>query len=304
MDTVLITGSSTGLGLETALYLAEQGFRVYATMRDLGHRAELLDAAERRRVDLEVLPLDVTDSASIDQAVDRVVDETGGVFGLVNNAGIGLRGCFEDLSEAEVRQVFEANVFGTMAVTRRVLPAMRAAGRGRVVTITSVGGRIATFGLSAYCSTKFAQEGFAESLALELAPFGLHSILVEPGMIKTSRWTVNRGTAAHALDSESPYSEMFRRHEAISDRFVDSRRTRPVDVAKAVHRALTAKRPRLRYVVGRPAAAALSLRRHLPGELFERLYFGSLLRQIAREPEEQVRLEPGPLPQDDMNLYV
>jgi NAD(P)-dependent dehydrogenase (short-subunit alcohol dehydrogenase family) len=304
METVLITGSSTGLGLETALYLAERGFRVYATMRDMDQRAELLAAAEQRRVELEVLPLDVTDSASIDRAVARVLDETGTVFGLVNNAGLGLRGCFEDLSEAEIRQVFEANVFGTMAVTRRVLPAMRAAGRGRVVTITSVGGRIATFGLSAYCSTKFAQEGFAESLALELAPFGLHSILVEPGMIKTSRWTVNRGTAARALDSESPYSEMFRRHEAISDRFVDSRRTRPVDVAKSVHRALTAKRPRLRYVVGRPAAAAISLRRHLPGELFDRLYFGSLLRQITREPAEHARPAPVPQSQDDMNLYV
>ena len=304
MDTVLITGSSTGLGLETALYLSEQGYRVYATMRDASQSAELLDAAAQRRVDVEVLPLDVTDSASIDDAVARVIDEAGTIFGLVNNAGIGLRGCFEDLSEAEIRQVFEANVFGTMAVTRRVLPSMRAAGRGRVVTITSVGGRIATFGLSAYCATKFAQEGFAESLALELAPFGLHSILVEPGMIKTSRWTVNRGTAAGALDSRSPYAELFRRHEALSDRFVDSRRTQPIDVAKAVHSALTAKRPRLRYVVGRPAAAALSLRRHLPGELFERLYFGSLLRQIAREPATPPGLAAGSHSPDDMNLYV
>jgi NAD(P)-dependent dehydrogenase (short-subunit alcohol dehydrogenase family) len=304
MDTVLITGSSTGLGLEMAVYLAERGFRVYATMRDLGQRDELLEEAGRRRVDLGVLQLDVTDRASIDRAVTQVVDETGGVFGLVNNAGVGLRGCFEDLSEAEIRQVFEANVFGTMAVTRRVLPQMRDAGRGRVVTITSVGGKIATFGLSAYCSTKFAQEGFAESLALEVAPFGLHSILIEPGMIKTSRWTVNRGTAARALDPESPYSAMFRRHEALSDRFVDSRRTQPVDVAKAVHQALTAARPRMRYVVGRPAAAALSLRRHLPGELFERLYFGSLLRQIAGEPAGGVQQVSRREPQEDLNLYI
>jgi NAD(P)-dependent dehydrogenase (short-subunit alcohol dehydrogenase family) len=282
MNTVLITGSSTGLGLETALHLAERGFRVYATLRDLGQQADILDAAKERQVSLRVLQLDVTDAESIEGAIGTIVAESGGIFGLVNNAGIGLRGCFEDLSEGEIRQVFEANVFGTMAVTRRVLPHMRAAGRGRVVTITSVGGRIATFGLTAYCSTKFAQEGFAEALALELAPFGVQSILVEPGMIKTSRWTVNRGTAAHALDPNSPYRAMFRRHEELSDRFVESRKTRPVDVAKAVHRALTARRPRMRYVVGRPALAALALRRHLPGELFERIYFGSLVRSLTR----------------------
>src|ERR1700704_3356205 len=111
MDTVLITGSSTGLGLEMAVYLAERGFRVYATMRDLGQRDELLEEAGRRRVDLGVLQLDVTDPARIDRAVTQAVEEAGGVFGLVNNAGVGLRGCFEDLSESEIRQVFEANVF-------------------------------------------------------------------------------------------------------------------------------------------------------------------------------------------------
>ena len=219
----------------------------------------------------------MTDPSGVESAVEAIVAETGGIFGLVNNAGIGLRGCFEDLTEAEIRQVFEANVFGTMAVTRQVLPHMRAAGRGRVVTITSVGARIATFGLGAYCSTKFAQEGFAESLALELAPFGLHSILIEPGMIKTSRWTVNRGTAANAFDSSSPYRELFRRHEELSDRFVESRKTRPVDVAKAVHRALSSRRPRMRYVVGRPASVAVAMRRLLPG----RAVRAHLLRDAA-----------------------
>src|SRR4051812_46453523 len=138
MNSVLITGSSTGLGLETALYLAERGFRVYATLRDLSQQADILDAAKERQVSLRVLRLDVTDAESIEDAIDTIVAESGGIFGLVNNAGIGLRGCFEDLSEDEIRQVFEANVFGTMAVTRRVLPHMRVAGRGRVVTITSV----------------------------------------------------------------------------------------------------------------------------------------------------------------------
>jgi NAD(P)-dependent dehydrogenase (short-subunit alcohol dehydrogenase family) len=279
-DTVLVTGSSTGLGLETALHLAGHGFRVFAGLRDVEHRPSVIEAAEQRGVALEVIQLDITDPSSVQAAVEAIVDASGGIYGLINNAGIGLRGCFEDLDEAEIRRVFEANVFGTMAVTRRVLPHMRAARRGRIVTISSVGGRIATFGLSAYCSTKFAQEGFGEALALEVAAFGIQSILIEPGIIKTSRWTVNRGTAAKALNPESPYHAMFQRHEELADRFVESRKTRPVHVAKAVHQALTARRPRMRYVVGRPASVVVALRGLLPDRLFERIYFGALLRHV------------------------
>lgn len=279
-EVVLVTGSSTGLGLETSLHLAGRGFRVFAGVRDREQRSAVLDEAARRGVVLDVVPLDVTDPEAVESGVAGVVAAAGGIHGLVNNAGIGLRGCFEDLDDDEIRRVFEANVFGTMAVTRRVLPHMRAAGRGRIITISSVGGRIATFGLSAYCSTKFAQEGFAEALALEVEPFGIRSILIEPGMIATSRWTVNRGNAARALDLASPYHDLFRRHEELADRFVRSRKTRPEDVARAVHRALTSRRPRMRYIVGRPAAVAVAMRRLLPDGLFERLYFGTLLRHI------------------------
>jgi NAD(P)-dependent dehydrogenase (short-subunit alcohol dehydrogenase family) len=281
-DPVLITGCSTGLGMETALYLAERGFKVYATLRDLARQDALLEAAARRHVTLDVLRLDVTDVASIDAAVDAVVAGSGGIYGLVNNAGIGLRGCVEDLDEAEIQRVFESNVFGTFAVTKRVLPHMRAARRGRIVTISSVGGRIATFGLSAYCATKFAQEGFGEALALEIAPFGLHSILIEPGIVNTSRWSTNRGNSHGAHDPKSAYYPLFKRHEELADRRVARSKTQPIDVAKAVHEALTAKRPRMRYVVGRPAAAAIALRRFLPNGLFERVYFGSLLRGITQ----------------------
>ena len=283
METVLVTGSSTGLGLETALYLAERGFRVYATVRDESSRQEVLEAATQRGVRLDVLRLDIADPAGIDAAIRTILSESGGIYALVNNAGIGLRGCFEDLTDAEIRQVFEVNIFGTMAVTRRVLPHLRAAGRGRVVTISSVGGRISTFGLSAYCATKFAQEAFGESLALELAPFGVQSVLIEPGIILTSRWTTNRGTAQHATDPESPYYSMFQRHEALADEIAHKSRTKPVDVARAVHRALTVKRPRLRYIVGGPASVVVALRRFLPNRWFERAYFGSLLHRLTKD---------------------
>lgn len=281
-DTVIVTGSSTGLGLETALGLAGHGFRVYAGVRDPASAPAVQTAAAGRGVGLDVIPLDLTDRASIDAAVERVVGDTGGVYALVNNGGIGLRGCLEDVTEDEVRRVFEVNVFGTIAMTQAVLPHMRAAGRGRVVTISSVGGRISSFGVGVYCASKFAQEGLGEALALELAPFGIQHVLIEPGMIKTERWGENRGTAAGAADSSSPYRAMFRESEAIADRLVARSRTRPRDVADAVHHALTTKEPRMRYVVGRPASVVIWLRRHLPAPLFERMYWGPFLRRIRR----------------------
>jgi NAD(P)-dependent dehydrogenase (short-subunit alcohol dehydrogenase family) len=281
-DPVIVTGSSTGLGLETALHLAGAGFRVYATLRDPARGPEVLQAAAERGVELRVLRLDLTDRESIDEAVEKVVRECGEIFGLVNNGGIGLRGCVEDCSEDEIRQVFEANLFGTIAVTRAVLPHMRAARCGRVVTVSSVGGRVCGFGVTIYCASKFAQEGLGEGLALELAPFGIQSVIVEPGMIKTTRWSRHRGTAQGAMDPASPYHDLFWASEEIADRIVERSRTRPADVARAIHDALTADRPRMRYVVGRGARAVIQMRRQLPDGLFERLYFGGHLRRLER----------------------
>lgn len=291
---VLVTGCSTGLGFETAVYLAERGFDVFATVRNLNQEADLVEAARSRGTTLNVLQLDITNKESIEAAVETVVDRAGGIFGLVNNAGIGLRGCLEDLTDDEIRSVFEANVFGTIAVTRAVLPHLREAGRGRIITISSVGGRISTFGLSMYCATKFAQEGIGEALRLELAPFGVQSILIEPGIINTSRWNENRGNGAHALDPGSPYAGFFRRSEVLADRRVKLSRTQPVDVARAVERALTAPKPKMRYIVGRPAAAAIFLRRYLPEPLFDKFYFGTLIRRITTPEDEDPSNRPSP----------
>jgi NAD(P)-dependent dehydrogenase (short-subunit alcohol dehydrogenase family) len=281
-SSVLITGAGTGIGLETALYLAEQGFLVYTSVPDLSQQEGVDTAAEERGVSLQVLQLDVTDQESIQSAVDTIIAESGGVYGLVNNAGIALRGYFEDLSDAEIRRLFDVNVFGTMAVTRAVLPHMRRARQGRIVIITSVGGRIGSLAVSAYCATKFAQEGFGESLAQEVVPFGIHVSLVEPAIMKTERWGVHRGIAEGALNPKSPYSAWFRESERLADRLVETSPTRPIHVARTVHRALTARRPRLRYVVGWRAHLVLTLRRYLPGESFERLYFGQAVRRVTR----------------------
>lgn len=277
---VLVTGAGTGLGLETALSLAERGFRTYASVLDLKQAEPVRAAAAERRVTLHLLELDITDAASIDAAVSRIVSESGGIYGLVNNAGTRLRGCFEDLTDEEIRRLFRTNIFGTMAVTRAVLPHMRAARDGRIIIITSVAGRVGWFGVSAYCASKFAQEGFGESLALEVAPFGIRVVLVEPGIIRTEAWGAHRVVAAKASDPASPYFRWFTEAERIADERVGGSATSPADVACTVVTALTTRRPRLRYVVGRPAKLVIAGRRHVPGELFERLYFGHLRRRL------------------------
>jgi NAD(P)-dependent dehydrogenase (short-subunit alcohol dehydrogenase family) len=287
-DSVLVTGASTGLGKEMALYLAERGFRVYATVREMSNADALLSEAAARKADIKVLPLDVTNQASIDHAVGSIVAEAGGIYAVVNNAGIGLRGYFEDLDDAEIQQMFDANVFGLMRVTRAVLPHMRKAKRGRILLISSVGGRIGSLGVSTYCSSKFAVEGFGESLYMELAPLGIRVSLIEPGIIKTERWSVHRGTAARASDPKSPYYEWFWRSEREADKLVQQSTATPTDVAEVIHLAITAQEPKLRYMVGRKAKFAVALRRWLPGNLFERIYFNTVIRRATQPDRDPV----------------
>ena len=282
--TVLITGTSSGLGLEIALYLAQCGFEVYATMRDLSRRGPLEREAARRNVRLQVLQLDVTDQASIQATVTTVIEQSSGIYGLINNACINVSGYFEDLSEEEMRQVFEVNIFGTMAVTRAVLPYMRAARRGRIVIMSSIGGKIAWLGATAYCASKFALEGFGESLAQEVMPFGVYVSLLEPGVVKTELFGRNHRVAARALDSQSPYHEWSQQLQGLMDQLARTPATTAEEVAKTVYRALTDKRPRWRYVVGRRTKLLITLRRHLPGELFERIWTREALRRVT-EPK-------------------
>ncbi|HTY96179.1 MAG TPA: SDR family oxidoreductase [Solirubrobacteraceae bacterium] len=285
-DAVIVTGSGTGLGLETALHLASRGFRVFATVRKGDQIADVQAAATQRGVSLDVLQLDITDPVSIERGIAAVLEQAGAIYGLVNNAGVGLRGSTEDCSEAEIRHLFDTNVIGTIAVTKAVIPAMRAAGCGRIITVSSVGGRICGFGVTMYCASKFAQEGLGEGLAQELAPFGIQSVIVEPGIIKTTRWSVNRGTAARASDPDSPYHDLFGAGEALAQKRVETSPTRPEDVARTIGEALTAEQPRMRYVVGRGAKVAIALRRYMPQSLFERLYFAGGIRRIEQRASE------------------
>lgn len=280
-NAVLVTGCSTGFGLAISLQLAKQGFKVYATMRDLSRRSGLDAAAAKHNVDLRVLRLDVTEQASIDDAVNTIISECGSIWGVVNNAGQMLRGYFEDLTDAEIRQLFDTNFFGTLAVTRSVLPHMRTAQQGRIVIISSVAGKIGSPSGSVYSASRFAQEGFAESLRQEAEPFDVFVSLVEPGITNTESWTIDKGAAAGARDPNSPYHSWFIRAEKLFDKAMQTSPITTEDIADAVHRAMSDKRPRLRYMVGRRARLVVGLRRYIPGDLFERIYFREVMRRVA-----------------------
>jgi NAD(P)-dependent dehydrogenase (short-subunit alcohol dehydrogenase family) len=278
---VLVTGASSGIGLEIAVFLARQGYRVYATMRNLDRRGVLDAAAARHKVQLDVLQLDITDDASVREAVRTIASRSGELYGLVNNAGAILRGYFEDVSDQELRSVFEANVFGTMALTRAVLPMMRAAHRGRVIIMSSTGGRLGSPGNSAYCASKFALEGFAECLQQEMVLFSVQVSLVEPGIVSTELFGRNRHIANGAMAADSAYRDWFQRLEQLTDDEVKSAVVTPTDVAEVVFEILEAKRPRLRYLVGRRGRFLINLRRYLPGEIFDHFWIREMTRRVT-----------------------
>jgi NAD(P)-dependent dehydrogenase (short-subunit alcohol dehydrogenase family) len=278
---VLVTGASSGIGLEIAVFLARHGYGVYATMRNLDRRGELDAAAARHNLQLDVLQLDITDDSSIREAVGTIAARSRELYGLVNNAGTILRGYFEDVSDEEIRSVFDANLFGTMALTRAVLPMMREAHRGRIIIMSSTGGRLGSPGNSAYCSSKFALEGFAECLLQEMALFGVQVSLLEPGFVKTELFGRNRNIARRALCAGSAYRDWFQKLEQLTDREVQSAVTSPTDVAEVVLHILEARRPRLRYLVGSRARFLINLRRYLPGEIFDNVWNREITRRVT-----------------------
>jgi NAD(P)-dependent dehydrogenase (short-subunit alcohol dehydrogenase family) len=291
-ELVLITGTSSGIGLSAAVECAAGGHRVIATMRDLDRRAPLLDAAKARGVSLDVEQLDVT-APGVAGKVRELTLKYGPIFALVNNAGIALGGAFEEQSDEDLRDQFETNVFGLMAVTRAVLPSMRVARRGRIVNVSSVAGRVAFPMLSVYAATKHAVEGLSESLRWELEPFGIEVCLVEPGTFKTG---LSLGKRDRAAPPSAPHSQPLSQrsppgpspYAAIAEtveRLVaeEAEKAPPPDaVGKAIAALVADPAPRFRTLVGIDARTLVTLRRMVPDRLF-----ASGIRRLLRLPRSR-----------------
>jgi NAD(P)-dependent dehydrogenase (short-subunit alcohol dehydrogenase family) len=267
VPTVLVTGASTGIGRACALRLATAGWTVLAGVRGSEAGESLERVAPGGRV--RALTLDVTDPAQIAAAVEQIPE--GGLDGLVNNAGIGVGGPIELIAEEDLRRQFDVNVFAQLAVTRAMLPALRRAG-GRIVFMSSIGGRVALPYTAPYGASKHAIEAFGDALRIELHSSGVQVALVEPGSVATPIWEKGRAEADRIRippELEAQYGNV---PAAIQKALADTagRGVPGEQVAATVERALTAKRMRARYLVGRDAQLMLALRRLLPDHLFDR----------------------------------
>jgi len=274
----VVTGSSSGIGLATSLALARNGYLTYATMRNLAKRDSVQSTAEKQHLSIRTVQLDVTDENSVKNAIQSILSESGRIDLLVNNAGYGLTGALEDIRIDEIRALYETNLFGVIRVTQAVLPTMRKQGSGRIINISSGAGRIGYPGGSAYVSSKFALEGLSESMAYEIEQFGIRTVLVEPGFVRTN-FGENIVITKKAQDPNSPYSQMMMQMKSSSYRRRMIENASDADlVASVVVEAATTKEPNLRYLAGKDVQQMVAAKKNMSDEEFQKM-----IRQGVRD---------------------
>lgn len=271
----LITGASSGIGFETSLTLARNEFRTFATMRNLSKSRKIREIAKKERLPLTVIPLDVNDNASIRTAIQNILVEAKRIDVVINNAGYGLFGAVEDLSMDKIIDQFETNFFGVVRVVKSVLPIMRNQHSGTIINISSMVGRVAMPLNSVYVASKFALEGFSESIRHELSKFGINVILIEPGIVRTGFFDNLQKSKNEA--AKSPYSALLKRRLSRFKSVSESNSSSPSQVAKAILKALQSKSSNFRYIVGEDAIIVLEKRKVLSDIKFEKWIWASIM---------------------------
>jgi NAD(P)-dependent dehydrogenase (short-subunit alcohol dehydrogenase family) len=277
----IVTGGTSGIGYATSLLLARNGYYTYASGRNIDKSSNLQSIAESGRLPLKPIQLDVTNDSSVKAAVEKIGSEKERIDVLVNNAGYGLFGAFEDLSLDEIKAQFETNFFGVVRVTQHILPIMRTmhdhgVGDGIIVNVGSINGKIAFPVLSAYSASKFAIEGLSESIAYELEPFGIKVILIEPGPIR-SNFMNGSLLPKRALDPKSPYFELVQKfYDKTKSQHDDA--ISPEEVANIILQAISDDAPKFRYVIGNYAASLLETRNNKPDSEFQKMIMQNIMQ--------------------------
>jgi len=254
----IVTGTSSGIGFETSLALAREGYFTYATMRDTTKSNKIKEIAQKENLKISILELDVDDEKSVKSAIAQILDQKQRIDVLVNNAGWGLWGCVEDVSIDEFKEQFETNFFSIIRLIQEVAPAMRKQGSGTIVNVSSVVGRIGFPASPAYISSKFALEGLSESLRFEFAPFGVDVIIIEPGVIKTN--FMKNMKMAKKSELDTVYKDITTKVVSGVKMMVEMG-TPPKEVANTIVKAIKDKNPLPRYIVGNDASMFLEAKK-------------------------------------------
>jgi NAD(P)-dependent dehydrogenase (short-subunit alcohol dehydrogenase family) len=252
----VVTGSSTGIGLETSLVLAKEGFSTYATMRNLDKSADITSKAAKEDLPLTVLQMNVDDDKSVNDTIEKIINDKGRIDVVVNNAGYALVGAFEETSIMDGRAQMETNFFGTVRVIKAVLPIMRNQRRGIIVNVTSIGGRVAIPFDSFYHASKFALEGLSESLQYEIEPFGVKVVLIEPGAVKSDFW---KNLKLNRNIEDSPYRPVIQKLTESFEKMTQNA-IPPEQVARIILKAVISDNPDFRNIVGEDAKSILEVR--------------------------------------------
>jgi NAD(P)-dependent dehydrogenase (short-subunit alcohol dehydrogenase family) len=266
MSTILVTGANSGIGQEAALHMARKGNKVYATARRPEAANELREAVTSENLPVSIIAMDLTKPETIAAAVKLVMEETGRIDALVNNAGVGAGQAVERTPLETAREIFETNYFGTVSVLREVTPVMRKQGSGRIVNVGSLAGRVPMGCHAHYSASKYAMEGLSESLAFEMAEFDVKVALIEPGVVLTPIWT-----KFEPMDiSEEPYRKSMERLGRFFE-FGLGRPAMPADVAEAIADAIESDTPHFRYLVGPDAEEMVAARNKVSDDEWIRL---------------------------------
>jgi NAD(P)-dependent dehydrogenase (short-subunit alcohol dehydrogenase family) len=282
---VLVTGGTDGLGRATAILLAERGYRVFAAGRNPERLEALSQLARERKLPLEAIELDVCDVASGERALAEIERRGGPVDILVNNAGIAIAAVMEEVTPADLHKILETNFFSPIRLSQRVLPEMRRRRRGRIINMSSISGKVAIPVMGPYAASKSALEAASDSMRLELYPFGVHVVLIEPGYIHTRmNRTAAELSSAYAKGAErSPYKGIYQAFLGEWEKTRKASRYQPEDCARVVLRAVEDEPPRARYVVTRRAKIGIFARRLLSDQALDKRFKRAFLLDEVRE---------------------